>query len=154
MKSTAKSIALMRDLGERISFRVAGSATIDTVRSAYDANGYPMIVLSDGGVETASNPVIGLRVYPIDAISKDVFGNTNIAFTPHVLELAYELAAGGEQTPNQLDLQMVLFECSKIGLKVNIIEIANGSAVDETNMNATAVAKSLEFDVINPMKGN
>jgi hypothetical protein len=113
-----------------------------------------MIVLSDGGVETASNPVIGLRVYPIDAISKDVFGNTNIAFTPHVLELAYELAAGGEQTPNQLDLQMVLFECSKIGLKVNIIEIANGSAVDETNMNATAVAKSLEFDVINPMKGN
>jgi hypothetical protein len=152
MKSVAKSIALMRDLKERIDFRISGSATIDTSREAFDTNGYPMLFLSDGGTETAGNPVIVLRLQPVDAVSKDVFGNSLVAFTPHTMEFAYELD-GTEGEPSRLDIMTIFQEVGKLGLKIDIKEIADGTAVDQTAMDAASATKSIEFDVLNPTKG-
>jgi len=151
-KSTAKAEAVVRDLKERLELRLEGSARIDTVREAKDANGWPMLFLSDGGTETAGNPVIGLRVKAADAVSKDVFGNDLTAFAPHELELAYELD-GTEAEPDRKDLAITLHETGKIGLKTLIKEVADATAVDETSMDATAAAEALEYDLTWPTKG-
>lgn len=151
-KSTAKADAMSRDLKERLGFRLEGSARIDTVREARDAAGWPMLFLSDGGTETAGNPVIALRIKAVDAVSKDVFGNANVAFAPHELEVAYELD-GTEGEPDRKDLAIVLYETTKIGMKTLIKEIADATAVSEASMDAAAAAESLEFDVLWPTKG-
>lgn len=152
MKSTAKAEAWMRDLKERLEFRIQGSSTIDTVREAKDSNGWPVLFLSDGGVETAGNPVIGLRIQAADAVSKNVFGEDLLAFTPHELELAYELDVT-EGEPSRKDLIKVMLEASKLGLKLIVKEIADGTAVTAANMTAAAVAASHEAEVVWPTKG-
>ena len=153
MQSLAKAQATMRDLKERLEKRVSGSATIDTVRASQDSSGNPMLFLSDAGNEAAGQPVIAIRIQSQDAVSKDVFGNDLKAFGPHTLEVAYELTAGGKQTPNQRDLIKAQLEVSKLGHKIEVKEIANATAVTATSMNATSPADSLEYDTQWPAKG-
>lgn len=151
MKSTAKAEALIRDLGEKLAKRLAGSSTIDTVRSAKDSNGWPMLFLSDGGTETAGNPVIGIRISADDAVSKDIFGNSLVSFAPHSMEIAFELD-GTEGEPSRLDLAKVEWEAFKLGVKVKIKEIADATAVTAANMDAAAVAAEID-DLFWPTKG-
>jgi hypothetical protein len=152
MQSFAKAQATMRDLKERLEKRFAGSATIDTVREAKDAQGWPMLFCSDGGTETAGNPVIALRLKAVDAVSKDVFGNDLRAFSPHEMELAYELD-GTEGEPSRRDIIKAQLEIGKLGHKVLVKEIADATAVSATSMDATAPADSLEYDTQWPAKG-
>lgn len=144
MKSVAKAEALSRDLASKLAKRFAGSATIDTVRQAKDANGWPMLFLSDGGTETASNAVIAIRISAVDAVSKDVFGNALVAFAPHVLEVAYELTAANNPIPIDTDILVAEFEAIRTGVAIQLKEIANGSAVTEANMNSAAIAIELD----------
>ena len=152
MQSLAKAQATMRDLKERLEKRVSGSSSIDTVREAADSEGWPMLVLSDGGVETAGNPVIALRLKAIDAVSKDVFGNALKAFSPHEMEVAFELD-GTEGEPSRRDIIKVMIEVAKLGHKVLVKQIADATAVSAASMDATSPADSLEFDTQWPAKG-
>lgn len=152
MKSTAKAQAQVRVLKERLDFRLSGSSTINTSRQANDVDGWPMLFLSVGGTEAATNPVIAIRIKAENAISKDVFGGDLIAFTPHDLELAYELKSGGAQ-PAASDLVKVMAEIGKIGMKILVKEIVAATAVTEASMNAAAVAVALESEVTWPTKG-
>jgi len=152
MKSTAKAEALLRDVADKLKVRFAGSATIDTVRAAKDANGWPMLFLSDGGNEAAGQPVIGLRIQAVDAVSKDVFGNALIAFAPHALEIAYELTAADNAIPTDADILKAEFESIKTGVKIQLKELANGTAVTEANMNAASPSVEIE-DLYWPTKG-
>jgi hypothetical protein len=144
MKSLAKADALLRDVADKLAKRFAGSATIDTVRSARDANGWPMLFLSDAGVETVGNAVIALRIKAVDMVSKDIFGNDLSAYAPHALEVAYELTAANNPIPVDVDILIAEFEAIKTGVKIQLKEIANGTAVTATNMDAAAVAVELE----------
>lgn len=152
MKSVAKAEAWMRDLKEKLEFRIAGSSSIDTIAESKDANGWPMLKLSDGGVVTAGSPVVLLRIKSIDAVSKDVFGNSLVAFAPHELEVAYELDST-EAEPSRIDLAIIFAEVFQMGIKVLIKEVADATAVDETSLNATAVAKAIEPVITWPKKG-
>lgn len=152
MKSTAKAIAQVRELKEKLEFRFKGSASIDTVRALSDAQGWPMLICSDGGVETAGNPVIAIRIKAVDAVSKDVFGNDLVAFSPHTIEVAYELD-GTEGEPSRRDIIKTMAEVQKIGMKVLVKEIADATAVSAASMDAAAVADALEFEVQWPTKG-
>jgi hypothetical protein len=152
MQSLAKAQATMRDLKERLEKRVSGSASIDTVEASKDASGWPMLFLSDGGVKTAGNPVIALRLQAQDAVSKDVFGNALVSFGPHSMEVAYELD-GTEGEPSRRDIIKVMVEVAKLGHKMVVKEIADATAVSEASMDATAAADSLEFDTQWPSKG-
>ena len=152
MKSTAKSEKWFRDLKERLEFRISGSSSIDTITESKDANGWPMLTLSDGGVVAAGNPVVLLRCKSIDGVSKDIFGNDLTAFNPHELEVAYELD-GTEAEPSRVDLALIYCELFQMGIKVVIKEVADATAVDETSLNATSAAKELEPSVIWPKKG-
>ncbi len=153
LKSTAKAESLMRGLKEKLELRVAGAASgrVDTVREAKDANGWPMLFLSDGATETAGNPVIAIRMKGVDAVSKDIFGNAITAAAPHVTEVAYELD-GTEAEPNRKDIAKVLFELVKLGTKLQIKEIADATAVSEASMDAASPAESFD-DIYWPNKG-
>lgn len=152
MKSTAKAEALLRDVADKLKVRFAGSATIDTVRAARDAQGWPMLFLSDAGNEAAGQAVIALRIRAVDAVSKDVFGNDLVAFAPHKLEVAYELTAANNPIPTDVDLLTAEFEAIKTGVAIQLKELANGTAVTEANMNAAAVAVELD-ELYWPTKG-
>ncbi len=148
MKSTAKAEALVRDLAERLKKRFPAK----TVRQARDAQGWPMVFISASGSEAAGQEVQAIRIKAVDAVSKDVFGNDLVAFAPHTLEHAYELAAANNPIPTDADIYTVAWEASKLGVKTQLKEIANLTAVSEASMDATAAA--VELDDINwPTKG-
>lgn len=152
MKSLAKAEALIRDVADKLKVRYAGSATIDTVRQARDANGWPMIFLSDAANEAAGQPVIALRIKAVDAVSKDVFGNDLVAFAPHKLEVAYELTAANNPIPTDVDLLIAEYEAIKTGVAIQLKELANGTAVTAANMDAQAAAIELD-ELYWPTKG-
>lgn len=152
MKSLAKADALLRDVADKLKVRYAGSATIDTVRAARDANGWPMLFLSDAGNEAAGQAVIALRIKAVDAVSKDVFGNDLVAFAPHKLEIAYELAAANNPIAIDTDILIAEFEAIKTGVAIQLKELANGTAVTAANMDAATA--NIELDELYwPTKG-
>lgn len=152
MKSLAKADALIRDVADKLKVRYAGSATIDTVRQARDAAGWPILFLSDAGSEVAGAAVIAIRIKAADAVSKDVFGNDLVAFAPHKLEIAYELTAANNPIPTDVDLLIANFETIKTGVAIQLKEIANGTAVTEASINAATVAIEID-DLYWPTKG-
>lgn len=152
MKSTAKSEGLVRDVADKLKVRFAGSATIDTVRATKDANGWPMIVCSRAGNEAAGQPVIAIRIQGQDAVSKDIFGGATNSYAPHALEVAYELTAVDNAVPSDADILRAEFEAIKTGVKVQLKEIAPGTAVTAAAMDAAAPSVELE-DLYWPTKG-
>lgn len=152
MKSTAKAEALLRDVADKLKVRLAANATVNTVRQAKDANGWPMLFLSAGGNEAAGQPVIGIRITAVNAVSKDVFGNDLIAFAPHNLEIAYELTAVDNPVPTDVSLFIAWYEAQKTGVQMQLKELANGTAVTEASMNAAAAAITLD-ELYWPTKG-
>jgi hypothetical protein len=152
--SIAKAEALMREMADRLAARLAGAAVgrVDSVRAAKDANGFPMLFLSHGGNEAAGQPVIVLRCLARDAVSKDIFGNAENAYTPHNLQMAYELDAAAKQKAASKDLEKVMFEACRPGIRIQILEIADGTAVSEASMNAASPSEEYD-DLWWPLKG-
>lgn len=144
MQSVAKAQALVRDLSDKISKRYAGSSTINTVRIAADANGWPMIFLSIGGSEVEGASVIVIRISNPNAVTKDILGLSTFAYAPHLLEFAYELTSGGFPIPSAKDLIIAEFEAIKTGVKFELKAIANGTAVTETSLNAATPVIDLD----------
>lgn len=138
MKSTAQAQAQARELGEKLAKR-----TGRIVRQAVDANGWPMLFVSAGN-EAAGQPVIGIRISAVDAVSRDIFGNATFGYAPHNLEIAYELQAANNPTPINTEIVTVIWEAAKTGIKMQLKEIANATAVTESSMNAKAA--DLELD--------
>ena len=152
LSSFAKAESLIRKLQENLGFRLAGSATIDTMRETKDSAGWPALILSDGANEAAGQSVIAIRIKGHDAVSPDIFGNSFQAYAPHNVDVAYELN-GTAQQPGQLDLCKVMHECTKLGAKIQIRQIADGTAVTLANVDAAAIAAELEFELRWPTKG-
>lgn len=148
MQSTAKAIALARDLADKLSKRyAAGAAGLNTVRQAFDANGWPMIFCSHNANEAEGQPVLAIRIQNVDAVSKDIFGNSLTAYAPHILEVAYEIQATpniGNSFVSHADKASAEFESIKVGARWQLKEIANGTAVTEASMNAATPVADLD----------
>lgn len=146
IQNLAKAEALIRDLKEKLELRTKGAAAgrVDTVREAKDSSGAPMLVLSRTANEAAGQPVILIRIKQIDAVSKDIFGNALNAYAPHLCELAYEID-GTEAEPSRLDLLEVMFELAKLGIRVQVKQVADGTAVTAASADATAAAEDLDW---------
>jgi len=143
MFSNAKAVALLRDVSDKLSKRLVFSGTsvntITTAFSAPDAAGgvWPYLLISENGVVTEGNPVIYVKISAQDMISKDIFGNDTDSYAPHNLFVAYELGAAGNETiPSHADIATVLFETIKTGVRLNLVEIANGTAVSDATVSA------------------
>lgn len=139
MKSTAQAQAQARELGDKIAKRTGRQ-----VRNAVDANGWPMLFVSPAGNEAAGQQVVAIRISAVDAVSKDIFGNATSAYAPHNLELAYELTAADNPIPTDVSLLQIVWEATKTGIKMQVKEIANATAVTEASMNAAAVAVEMD----------
>lgn len=144
MDSFSKADSIIRDLKDEFALRLAGSATIDTVREAKDASGWPMLILSNGGVETAGSDVIALRLVADDAVSKDIFGNSIKALAPHTMEVAYELDAAGKPEPTNADLMLVLTVVARKHFKTALKQIADGTAVTPANVVAASAVITVD----------
>lgn len=144
MKSSAKAEALLRDVADKLSVRFKNGAGINTVRHATDANGWPMLFLSVAGNEAEAQPVIAIRISGQDAVSKDIFGGATSSYAPHLLEVAYELAAANKPECSLADLAVAKYEAMATGVRYQEKAIANLTAVTEASMNAAAAIVDLE----------
>jgi len=144
MQSAAKAEALVRDLADKLSKRYQNGPGVNSLRLANDANGWPMIFISANGNEAEGQSVILIRIRNVDMVSKDVFGNSTFAYAPHALELAYELSAANNPIPTDVDLITAEYEAIKTGVRFQLKEIANGTAVSEASLNAAAPSADLE----------
>jgi hypothetical protein len=79
-----------------------------------------------------------VKISAQDMISKDIFGNDTDSYAPHNLTVAYELSgsAGSNPIPNHADIASVLFETIKTGVRLNLVELANGTQVTDANVSA------------------
>lgn len=153
MQSSAKASALSRDLADKFRIRFpAAAAGLNTVREANDSAGWPMIVLSHNANEAAGQPVLALRIKAVDMVSKDIFGNATTAYAPHALEVAYELTAADNAIPTDADILKAEFEAIKTGVKIQLKELANGTAVTAANMDAATASVEIE-ELYWPTKG-
>lgn len=144
--NTAKANAVMRLLASDLKLRFANGAGINTVRQTVDSNGYPELFLSVNGVETAGNPVIYVRIDQISAVSTDVFGNPENAYAPHNMDIAWELSAtAGLPEPAVADILTTLWECFPQNIATNVYQLANGTAVNETNVDAASPNQSFDW---------
>jgi len=143
MQSINKANAVMRDLVAALNLRYAGSSNINFIRQAADAQNWPEAFLSVGGNESEGQPVILLRIKGIQMPAPDVFGNVQYAYSPHSLEVGYELNSAGSPTPIASDLLKAVFESTKTGITLLQKEIAHGTAVTEASLNAASVVSEL-----------
>jgi hypothetical protein len=108
MYSNAKAEALIRDLADRLTVRLAANAGLNTISQGFytqtivEASGgnnvaqWPYLMLTHNGNAAEGQPVVYIQLSNVDAVSKDIFGNSTYAYAPTVLMLGYELtgAAG------------------------------------------------------------
>lgn len=145
MQSTAKAQALVRDLADKLSkYYVPGSTGLNTIRLDKDAAGWPMIFASHNGNEAEGAPVLAIRIRNLDMGSKDVFGGSTFAYAPHLLELGYELAPVFGPLPASADLLLGQLESVKTGVRIQIKEIANGTAMSAAALDAASPIVDLE----------
>jgi len=149
MKSTAKAIALARDLGDKLAIRFpAAAAGLSFVRHSFDSAGWPMLFLSHAGTESEGSPVILIRIIGVDAGSPDIFGSSTFAYAPHLLQFAFELTATANKPwPLLSDIAIASAESIKTGVEFELFEIASGTAVTEASLNAAVAAGAPAADI-------
>ena len=130
-KSTAKAEALARDMKDRLEFRGF------TVAESKDAEGFPKLTLNtdESSIQFADT----------DAVSKDIFGNDNRAFSPHTAKWASR-----EDAVGLLEATQILTEIEKTGIeKVFVHTHPTVLATAE----AAAADGEVIFDIRWPTKG-
>lgn len=128
MLSTAKSEAVARDLKEKLEkrgFTVVESALAKGRKLAIDAD-------------------MSIRIEAQDAVSKDIFGNSLDAFTPHDVKFAVDNAVA-----THTDVAKVMIELGKIGFAIKIGEDATLGDAETAADSAEAEAHNVQW----PTKG-
>jgi hypothetical protein len=137
MQSTAKAIALIRGLHSNLKNRLENNAGVNTISFAFDSNNWPYLLIfnaTDGIAE--GNPVIFIRISNVPMVSTDIFGNATYAYSPDLLEFAYELSSGGAPLPARADIITCEYESILTGVQFQLKELANGTAVTAANVSA------------------
>ena len=129
-KSTAKAEALVRDLKERLERRGFAAA------ESKDAEGWPKLTLNTNEAS--------IRVEAQDAVSKDIFGNDNVAFAPHALDYASRADAIGTLENAKILTEVLKMGVSKMTVKTDATSLATAEA---------AAGDAIEFDDRWPTKG-
>jgi hypothetical protein len=130
MKSLAKADALARGLKERLQFRGY------SVAESRDAEGWPKLTLNTNEAS--------LKIVAADAVSKDIFGNSLVAFAPHKVEFASRDDAMSTLKVAQIQTELVKCGIEKQIVKTHATVLATAEAAAGTEIN---------FDVQWPTKG-
>lgn len=129
MLSTAKVESVARDLKEVLEKRGF------SVEESKTAKGRALSIDSDK---------MTIRMDAKDAVSKDIFGNDNDAFTPHEVKLAID-----DDTASLSEVAKVMMDLGKHGFALKIGE-GTGKAAAEA---AADAAEELAHNVHWPTKG-
>jgi hypothetical protein len=145
--SPSKAQAMARDLQDRLKTRIAQSASgrVNTIREAFDTNGYPYLVLSRGGNEAEGQPVAIIYINGVNAVSKDIFGNTIFAAAPHLTSVGFELASSNDPLITLFDFSAICFETIPLGTQFQMAQIANGTAVTLASLTAATNTESYDW---------
>ena len=130
MKSIAKADALARGLKERLQFRGF------TVSESRDAEGWPKLTLNSNEAS--------LLIIAADAVSKDIFNNSLVAFAPHCIEFASRNDAMDTLKVSKIELEVIKCGIEKMVVKTHATVLATAEA---------AAGDALVFDVQWPTKG-
>ena len=130
MKSIAKADALARGLKERLQFRGF------TVSESRDAEGWPKLTLNSNEAS--------LLIIAADAVSKDIFNNSLVAFAPHRIEFASRNDAMDTLKVSKIELEVIKCGIEKMVVKTHATVLATAEA---------AAGDALVFDVQWPTKG-
>lgn len=150
MYSIAKAQALVRDLSDRLGTRLAFSGTsvnsFTTGFSAPDAAGavWPYLIFSLNGNVAEGQPVAFIEFSNPNMVSRDVFGGQTDAYAPTIAQIGYELNTTGGTFVSHADLATITYETEKTGARIQIKELANGTAVTSANVNAASPTADLE----------
>ncbi len=130
-KSTAKAESLIRDLKDRLELRGY------TVAESKDSEGWPKLTLN---TDEAS-----VRMEAVDAVSKDIFGNDNVAFAPHFIDFASRDDASGITVSRaEIMTELAKTGIDKVIIKTHADTLATAEAAD---------GDAIIFDVRWPTKG-
>ena len=157
MFSIAKASALLRGLHDNLQIRFSNSASLNQVSSYFsaipDAAGalWPYLIISLNGAVAEGNSVVYIRLQDSPMISKDIFGNSTDAYSPTNMTLAYELNSSGAPIPLAADLATIQFEALKLGTPLALVQLPNGTAVTDANVQAASPVVSLD-DLLWPTK--
>jgi hypothetical protein len=150
--SNQKLQAIARDLGNRLALRFQNNAGLNTIRYASDSQGGQELFFSHNGNEAEGQPVVLVYLQQISMVSNDIFGNPELAYAPSLSQLCYELNSAGAPFPAAADIATIQFELIPFGMREQLIQIANGSAVTAANAEATAPSADLD-NLYWPTKG-
>jgi hypothetical protein len=146
MISTAKAEALSRNLSERLNFRFKASG-LSCVASK-DTNGFPCLLLADATPATGEKAIF-MRFIQADMVSKDIFGNSTYAYTPHIFQFCTETGSALARE----DIAVFMLEIGKIGILTEVYERANGAVPAVGDLVSGNLKGSFEYDVLAPTKG-
>lgn len=150
--SNQKLQSIARDLGNRLAIRLANGSGVNTVRYAADSQGGQLLFLSHNANESEGQPVILIYLQQISMVSNDIFGNPELAYAPSLSQVAYELDSNGKPIPAMSDIFTVEFELIPFGMREQLLQIANGTAV--TQASAAAATPAVDLDQLYwPTKG-
>jgi len=143
MKSLAKAENTSRNLQEMLSFRIKSLSGLDKVVETRDSDGWPILTVSNAaGTVTAGAKCLLIKIKGVDMVSKDIFGNADTAFTPHIIEVAQE-----EDALTSSEFATMFLEIAKIGMR---IQLKTSAALAAASF-ATAVSADLD-DILYPTK--
>jgi len=107
----------------------------------------PEIFISHNGNEAEGQPVVLVKISQISMVTPDVFGNVGLAYTPLLLQMAYEVQATphlGDSFVTHSDLAIVEFETIKTAIRWQKLEVANGTAVTDAALAGATVVADLD----------
>jgi hypothetical protein len=152
--SPQKIQAVARDLGNRLAIRFQNNAGLNTVRYAMDANGGPQLFFSHNGNEAEGQPVVLVWLSQISMQSNDIFGNPELAYTPSLSQVAYELNTTGGSFATAQDILTIEWELIPYGIAQQLVQIANGTPVTAAAVTAAAPTAPAVLDNLYwPTKG-
>jgi hypothetical protein len=131
MATSAKAQGISRDLADKLVKECA--ATLPVITYAYDSAGNPTFTLSADASPATGEKVVVITVKPYaTGTATDVFGNTAIAYTPHVIQLCTEAnyaatTDGVADILTAVELLPILANIGRVGTIVEWHVTANGT---------------------------
>jgi hypothetical protein len=144
--STQKEIRQLKPLSELLNFRFSNAIT---GAASFDANGNPEYLFSNG-TPVSGGKVFLIKIVQQDAVSKDIFGNSMLAYTPHIFQIAYEVGSAF----GLADMATLMLEVGKLGYKVEVYAQPTGAIPSDASIITANQVASLEYDLLFPTKGN
>jgi hypothetical protein len=137
LKSTAKANLIALTLKEQLEFRIRSMSNYNQVAQKQDANGWPILTISEDGDEDAGDPAVKIRIAAVDGSSDDIFGNATKAYAPHLMTILFEAGSN-----NAADLIIICHEAMAHETQAELRQTADGTAIADARLDDGPIVAS------------